>query len=829
MTNLTVDLRHALRSLVKSPALFASAVLLLALGIGATTAIFSVVNRVLLDPLPYHEPERLVVLWGELPSRNVMYFPESPTNLNDYREQALLFDDIAGIFTFGQSFVRDGGEPRQLTNGIATWNFLSALGVEPILGRSFNAGDGAFNASEVPPEATFPATAFVPPRTAIISYELWQSEFDGAGEALGEIVDVDGSPVEIVGVLPRGFRLHMPAAANLASHIDIWTPTRVDFASAPRNNVFLQMVGRMKAGVTVAQAQEEINAITLRLNELDASLRAAGTRQWLRPFEEELTADVRGTIWALMGAAVFVLLIACANVANLLLVRAAGRLRELSVRSALGAGRGRLVRQMLLEAGVLATAGAVAGTLLAFGGLKVLLRSAPENIARLDAAGIDAGVLIFTIVVAAFTTLLAGIVPALHGSRLRVADQLKERSGMMGTSGGNRLRTGLVIGEIALSFVLLIGTGLMIRSFVELHRTDPGFDAQQVLTFELTLPFTRYPDPESRARFYSEFQERLSGLPGVRVASGVTPLPLAGEPFNGRYSTANSVDENSEFGQAQYRIVLPGYFETMRAELLAGRFLTRDDDVNARPYVVVDETMTRKAWPGANPIGRRIWVRVTQDMTALEVVGVVRHQAQDSLHEIPRETVFFPNGLAGTFGGINDWVLRTDVEPLSIVPLVKRELATMDSRLPLAKVRPMGDYVADAMARTRFAMQLISSFGVAALVIAAIGLYAVIHYVVRQRRAEIGVRMSFGAERIDIFNLFLRYGVVLAAAGLALGAAAAVGFSRSIRGLLVGVTANDWPTYVAAALLFVLIALAASFVPAWRAARVEPMRVLREE
>ncbi|MGH8167495.1 MAG: FtsX-like permease family protein, partial [Woeseiaceae bacterium] len=336
-------------------------------------------------------------------------------------------------------------------------------------------------------------------------------------------------------------------------------------------------------------------------------------------------------------------------------------------------------------------------------------------------------------------------------------------------------------------------------------------------------------DPESRARFYTGFQERLSALPGVRAASGVTPLPLAGEPFNGRYSAADSVDQDSEFGQAQYRLVLPGYFEAMQAELLAGRFLTRDDDVNARPYVVVDDTMAQRAWPGANPIGERLWVRLTQEMTSLEVVGVVRHQAQDNLHEVPRETIYFPNGIAGTFGGINDWVLRTEVEPLSVVPLVKRELAALDPRLPLAKVRPMSDYVSDAMSRTRFALQLMGAFGAAALVIAAIGLYAVIHYVVRQRRAEIGVRMSFGAERGDIFNLFLRYGIALAGAGLAIGVAAALAVSRSIRGLLVGVTPNDWPTYLAAALFFVLIALAASFVPAWRAASVEPMRVLREE
>ncbi|HEX2139624.1 MAG TPA: ABC transporter permease [Woeseiaceae bacterium] len=830
MTNLAFDLKHVFRSLLKSPALFASAVLLLALGIGATTAIFSVVNRVLLDPLPYREPDRLVMIWGELAARDVMHFPESPTNLEDYRQQSQLFQDLAGVFSFGQPFVRDGAEPRQLTAGIATWNFLSVLGVEPMLGRGFDAKDGAFSASDVPPGTPPPGNAFAPPRTAIISHGLWQREFGGDPGAVGEIVELGGGPVEIVGVLPPNFRLHMPAPAGVASDIDIWVPSRVDLAAAPRNNVFMQMIGRLKDGVTVAQAQDEMDAISARLSEVEPSFAAGGSRKWVRPFDTELTADVRATLWALFGAAFFVLLIACANVANLLLVRAAGRIRELSVRSALGAGRGRLIRQMLLEAGVLALAGAAAGALLAFAGLKLLLLSAPDNIARLDTAGIDGGVLLFTIAVAALTTVLAGLVPAVHGSRLRIVDQLKERTGMAGSSGGNRLRTGLVVGEIALSFVLLIGTGLMIRSFMELQRVDPGFDAEPLLTFELNLPFTRYPDPESQSRFFEAFQERLSNLPGVVAASGITPLPLAGEPFHGRYSTAAAVDESSEFSQAHYRVVLPGYFETTQAELLAGRYLTRDDDKNARPYVVVDDTLAQKSWPGADPIGQRVWVRLTTpEMTSYEVVGVVRHQAQESLHEVPRETIYFANGTAGAVGGINDWVVRTELEPLSLVPQIKRELARLDARLPLAKIRPMGDYLADSMARTRFALQLIGAFGAAALVIAAIGLYAVIYYVVRSRRAEIGVRMSFGAEGRHIFHLFLRYGLALAAAGLSLGAVAAVGLSRSISGFLVGVTPTDLPTYLATALFFALIALAASFVPAWRAARVEPMRVLREE
>jgi putative ABC transport system permease protein len=828
MTKLMFDLKHAFRSLIKSPGLFGNAVLLLALGIGATTSIFSVVNRVLLDPLPYREPEQLVMMWGELVARNVTHFPESPTYLRDYREQAQLFEDIGGIFTVGQPFVRGSAEPRQLTTGVITWNFLTMLGAEPLLGRAFEAHDGAFNASEVLPGTPFPANTFLPPKTAIISHGFWQREFGADPAALGKIVELGGSPVEVVGVMPPGFRLHMPPVAGVASDVDIWTPVRVDLAAAPRNNVFLQVVGRLRQGSTIAQAQEEIDAITERMVENDATLRTAGFRKWVKAYGAELTADVSGTIWSLMGAALFVLLIACANVANLLLVRAAGRMRQVSICSALGAGRGRLIRQMLVETGVLALCGALAGTLIAFVGLRVILDSAPRNIARLDMAGIDMRVLLFTILVALTTTLLAGIAPAVLGSRLRAADQLRERAGPSASPGGRRLRNGLVVGEIALSFVLLIGTGLMIRSFVELHRVDPGFDAEGLLTFELNLPFARYPDAESRSRFYLEFQERLSGLPGVAQVSGVTPLPLAGEPFHGRYTSDAAPDETSEFAQAHYRMILPGYFETMHTQLLAGRYLDRDDEINARPYVVVDDALANKSWPGDDAVGKQVWVRLGQEMTSFEVAGVVRHQVQDSLAEAPREIIYFPNGAGGAFGVINDWVVRTGVDVLSIVEQVKRELTAMDASLPLAKIRSMTEYVADSMARTRFALHLIAAFGVAALVIAAVGLYAVIRHAVQLRCAEVGVRMSFGARSADIFRLFLRYGLVLTVVGVGTGVIAAIALSRIIAGLLVGVSAQDPPTFVLVALLFVLVAAAASLVPAWRAARIEPMRVLRE-
>lgn len=832
MSGLMFDLGNAVRSLLKSPGLLANAVLLLALGIGATTAIFSVVNRVLLDPLPYPEPDRLVVMWGELQSRDVMHFPESPPYVERYRREAQLFDDIGGVFTGGQPFVRRGAEPQQLTAGVATWNFLSMLGVEPMLGRAFNASDGAFNASEVPPDAIFPANVFLPPKTALISHGLWEREFGRDPEAIGEIVELAGSPVEIIGVMPPGFRLHMPPAAGVASDVDIWAPTRVDLVTAPPNNVFLTVVGRLREGVTVEQGQQEIDAITDRMVAEDPVLQQARFRKWVRPYHSELTADVGQTIWALMGAALFVLLIACANVANLLLVRAAGRMRQFSIRSALGARRAHLVRQMLLEAGVLAFAGALAGILLAFAGLRILLESAPASIARLDMAGIDLRVLAFTVSISVATTLLAGLVPAMRGSRLQAADQLRERTGLAGSPGGSRLRNGLVVGEVALSFVLLIGTGLMIRSFVELHRVDPGFEAAGLLTFELPLPFGRYPDADSQNRFYWQLQERLESLPGVTGVSAVTPLPLANEGFHGRYTSAPNADETTEYSQAHYRTVLPGWFETMGTELLAGRYLDTADELDARSYAVVDDTLAEKSWPGEQAPGKRVWVRLGEQMAAFEVVGVVRHQAQDSLHGDDRETIWLPSNTAGEIGllvGVNDWVVRTEQDPMSLVPQVKSVVAALDPGLPLAKVRPMVDYVGDARARTRFALQLIAAFGIAALLIAAVGLYAVIHHSAHQRRAEVGVRMSFGARGGDILRLFLHHGLLLSIIGIGIGVVSATILGRSIANLLVGVTAQDLPTYLAAALLFVLIAAAASLAPAWRAARIEPMKVLRED
>lgn len=818
-----------LRSLSTHPGLLLTAVLLLALGIGATTALFSVVNAVLLAPLPYQQPERLVRIWTELAARGVAHFPESPGNLDELRRESRMFEDLAGINTGNATLSHPGAPPRRIQTANGTWNFLQLLGVQPVLGRGFSEQDGAFSSSDIAPGAQFPANTFAVPRVVLLSHELWQTEFGGARDVIGRQVQIDDVDVEIIGVLPPGLRLHMAAVAGVAADPELWAPLRVDLANAPRNNVFLNVVGRLAPGVDIAQARAEIETITNRIYDAHPVMRAAGARPWMAAYAEDLVSDVRGSIWALLGAAAFVLLIACANVASLLLMRAAGRSREFAVRHALGAGRFRLLRQLLGEAAVLASLGAIGGLIIAWLGLHLLLQTAPDNIARLDAVAIDSRVLLFALIAAAATTVLAGLLPAWQASRAASVEGLRERSSGA-LSGGQRLRFALVAGEVALSFVLLIGTGLLVRSFVELSRSDAGFDSSQVLTFEVNLPNQRYPDFEQRRDLIYTLQDRLQQLPMVESVAATAPLPLSGQPFNGRYTVQPPAgDETTAYRQANYRVIVPGWFETMRTPLLAGRHLTRDDEINAAQVVVIDDVMAATAWPGVDPIGKQIWLRLQQpEPQPLEVVGVVRRQLQQSLHDTPRETVYFTAGSAGLFGA-NAWAVRSSGSMDGLLERIRAEVATIDPSLPLGQVRTMQAYVDDATARTRFALQLIGVFGAAALLIAMVGLYAAIHSLVRQRRAEIGLRMSVGARASDIFRLFVRRGLWLAAIGIGVGLVAALALSHTLSALLVNTQPTDPTTYAAITAVFVVIALAASALPALRAAQVQPMAVLRDE
>jgi len=555
---------------------------------------------------------------------------------------------------------------------------------------------------------------------------------------------------------------------------------------------------------------------------------SAGYAVRLAPLQAELTAEIRPVILALFGAVVFVLLIACANVSNLLLVRSAARHRELAVRAALGGSRSRIVRQLLMESGILAGAGALLGVALAMVGVRALLALRPDELPRVASVGIDGPVLAFAVAAAVGAALLFGLLPSLQASRLDLADSLKDRGQAATGVGRAFLRNAVVVGEAALSLVLLIGAGLMMRSFVELSRVDPGYDPDDLVTFTVAIPFNRYPQPSARSELATELQRRFESIPGVAMASAAFPMPLDGQLFNGRYGGEEARTDPEAFRQAGYRGVLPGFFETMGTRLLAGRTFTQADFADSAAVVVVDEKLARTLWPGEPAVGQRFLVRATStEPEDVEVIGVVEHQRHESLASEGMETVFFTDRYLGSFA--STWAVRADVDPLTLVPAIRSAVGAVDAAMPVADVRTMRDRVNEAMGPTRFALTLIGVFGAIALVLASVGLYGVLASAVRQRTAEIGVRMAFGAESNNILGLVVRQGLGLTGLGVLLGLVAALLLTRVMESMLVGVRPTDPPTFAAISGVFVLVSLIACLIPARRAARVDPVDALREE
>ncbi len=816
------DFRYAVRALVRNPSFAAVAVVTLALGIGANTAMFSVVRAVLLEPLPYEDPQELVLLWGEMRTRGVTHFPSSPPDFRDYREGSELLEDLAGVWTFPVSITGEG-DPIQIQAAGVTWSFFSLLGVEPLLGRTFVAEDAAPD-----PNALVPGAPGALPGMAVLSHALWQQRYGGDPTVVGRTIEIGGAPNVIVGVLPAGFELLLPPTAAVDPDPQLWFAARIDFDNAPRNNVFLRPIGRLRDGATPSQLQSEVDVISADLAANDQVKATAGYAVRVEPLHADLTAAVRPVLAALFGAVVFVLLIACANVSNLLLVRASGRGRELAVRAALGGGRDRLVRQMLIESGLLALLGGAVGVLLASVGIDLLLALQPDGLPRIGNVGVDGPVLVFTLGVAAVTTLVFGVVPAVQASRVDLAESLRDRGQ---TSAGRRqavARNLLVVGEAALSLVLLVGTGLMLRSFVELTRMEPGFEPDGVLTFATALPFARYPDAVQRADFHIRLQERLSALPGVRTVSLAQPLPLSGTIFNGRYGTEEALIDPEAFGQALYRGVLPGYFEAMGTTLLAGRTFTAADYADSSAVVLVDVKLAEILWPGASPIGERLYIRATTpEPVPVEIIGVVQHQRSESLAADGMETVYFTDRYLGSFGG--SWVVKAGAEPLSLLPAIREEVNALDPDVPVADVRLLSDYVGEARAQTRFTLVLISVFGLTALLLAAVGLYGVLAVTVRQRTTEIGVRMAFGAPSGSIARLVMMQGLTLTGAGIALGLPLTLAAAGTTEALLVGVAPTDPATLVGVSMLFLGVAALACWIPVRRATAVDPVVALREE
>ena len=827
------DVAFAARSLRRHGAFTATAVITLALGIGASTAIFSVVNAVLLRPLPYADAERLALIWGDLRTRNVSDFPFSPPVYEDLKNQSESFEDIAGLNPFQVSLTLDGASPEQVRALGVTPNVLSLLGTRVLHGRDFTRED----AIPPPPPSSPPGSSTIappPPTMLILSHGFWLRRFGGNPDVVGRSIDMGGQTGTIVGVLGPGFEVLFPPNTNIESHPDVLVALRIDYATAPRLNVFLRLVGRMAPGVTVAAANDEVERAAAAMREQNPIMKSADWRFRVERMHDDLVRDVRPAIFALMGAVTFVLLIACANVANLQLVRAAARERELAVRAAMGSSPWRLVRQLVIESLVLSVAGALLAVGLALAGIKLLIALAPANLPRLDSIGIDLTVLGFATLAAVVAAALFGIVPAVRASKPELADVLRASGRAPGLGGGKLLIGSVVVAEVALSFVLLVGAGLMVRSFIELSRVPPGFDARGVLTFQVGGRANR--SPAEIEAFQRMLGERLRAIPGVEAATAVFPLPLDGQLFNSRWGKEDAVADPARFRQANVHVVLPGYFETMRTRLLAGRTFTPSDNDSSSKSVVIDDVLAARAFPGETAVGKRLFIRTARaaEPEWLDVIGVVEHQRHDGLTTPKREAIFvtdgfFNHGLAGI------WAVRLRCEaegacdPAQLANTARATVQELDPRLAVSRLQPFSRLVDRAMTATRFALVLISVFAGVAAVLAAIGLYGVLSTAVRQRTAEIGVRVALGASRRSVFGLVVGHGMKLSALGLVIGLLAASVLTRSMTTMLVGVRPTDLPTYAAIIVVFIGIALVACSVPARRAAMLDPLRALRSE
>jgi putative ABC transport system permease protein len=817
--------------LLKSPGFTVIAVITLTFGIGANTAIFSVANAVLLRPLPYPNPDRLVLASVDLRKRDVKDWSFSDTDFFDFRNGAkTTFESIAGVFTGRMTMPKEDGAPEQIRFANVTPNIFRLLGAKIAFGRDFTEADGEPQPPQSQAGGAPGAQAQAPlPTIVILSYQYWQQRYGASTAILGRRMLSGGSsgPL-VVGVLAPGFELLLPPKLNQERTPDVWFAARLTYDTANRYRVSHKVIGRLKEGASLEQAQAEADVVAAEKRKTDTILGTADFHIRLEPMSKYLVAEVRPAILALTGAVIFLLLIACANVANLLLVRASSRQCELAVRAALGGSRRRLIRQMLVEALLLAGAGSLLGLGLAWLGVRQLLAIAPANLPRLDSITIDLVVLAFTALAGLAAAMIFGIAPALQASRPDVMNILRGIGRSGGLGGGRRLRNIVVVTEVALSFVLLIGSGLMIRSFIALQRIDPGYDPHNVLTFQL-LGAGGLRDSEERAAFVRDLRGRLGALPGVESVTASYPFPLAGRFSPLRWGMGEALSDPSKFQAADWQVVLPGYFEALRTPLIAGRTFTEVDDTPERKIVIIDQFLAAKAFPNESAVGKRILVRfAAPEPEWVEVIGVVRHQRQTTLAEPGREQVYFTNGFnrnrLATY-----WGIRTKGDPSQYAAVIRAEVAKFRSNLLVAEMQPMEALVKRAQAGTRFSLLLIGVFAVIAALLACVGLYGVLSNVVRQRTAEIGVRMALGATPGSVFKLVVGHGLRLSVVGVATGMVAAFGLTRAMSSMLVGVKANDPATFMAMAALFLIVAAVASGLPARRAARLDPNIALREE
>jgi putative ABC transport system permease protein len=804
------DVRYGVRMLWKNPGFTAVAVVALALGIGANSAIFSVVNTVLLRPLPYKEPERLVMVWEDDAKHGFPNDTPAVANYVDWRNQNQVFEGMAA--TADQSFNLTGeGEPERFDGKRVSANFFSLLGVEPQFGRAFM------------PEEDVPGAN----RVVVLSHGLWQRRFGSDPGVVGKSITLNGEGHTVVGVMPADFQF-------LSKDVGMWVPiafTPQQLAS--RGGHYLEVVARLKPGVTVERAQAEMSTIAARLQQQypDQNTDLGAT---VVSLHEEVVGNIRPALLVLLGAVGFVLLVACANVANLLLARAAVRQKEIALRTALGASRLRLIRQFLTESVLLAALGGVVGLLLSVWGVTLLKSFIPENISQVKAITVDARVLGFTLLVTLLTGLVFGLAPAAQASKFNLNETLKEGGrDAAAARGSNRVRGLLVVGEVAVSLVLLVGAGLLINSFLRLRHVDPGFRTDNLLTMSVVLPQQKYPDQARRSAFYADMIRRVEALPGVRSAGVTNWIPLVrqgdsiGVTIEGQPAP---VPGQGKMPVLMTRVVSPHYFSTMGIQLLQGRvFEEGRDRVDSPCVVVIGEAVARKYWPNENPLTKRIVPgRPQTPEDWCQVVGVVKDVRQTDLSAEPKPQMYVPYEQAGFFAP-RHLVVKTEGDPLALAGSVRKTVWEVDRDQPVSNVSTMEGVLSESIARQRFSTLLLGVFAGVALVLAAVGIYGVMSYSMAQRTREIGIRMALGAQKWDVLKLAVGQGLRLVAVGVAVGLAGALALTRVMTSLLYGVSATDPATLVIISLVLVAVALLASYIPARRAAKVDPLIALRYE
>ena len=809
-----LDFKRGARSLLRSPGFAAAAIVTLALGIGATSAIFSIVDAVLLEPLPYAEPERRVMIWSRWKGFDKTWLSEA--EVLDYRREVPSLVQVAA-WSSGQANLTGDGEPVRLGIAAVTANTFSTLGGVPLIGRVFSPEEDRKGGDSV----------------VILSHGLWSRRYGGDPGMVGRTILMNGSPRLVVGVMPQGFRLPTDFTEDAAEPSQAWIPLAIDNKEPTRGSHGLYGAAELKPGATVEQASAELATLTANLTKEGLYPEPMQFSAFAVGVGEEILGGARPAVLLLFGAVGFLLLIACANVANLLLARAEGRQREMAVRSAIGAGPGRILRQLLIEGFALAAPSLALGLGLAHFGLRFLASFGIAGVPRAGAAELDGRAVLFTTLVALGTSLLFSLAPALRTWRVNYGEALRAGPGTSAGATRQRLRGALVVAEMALSVILLIGAGLMFRSLVALRAIDVGFEPKGVLTLRLSLPRTSYPEPEQVHAFGRQLLERVRALPETRAAGLIRSLPLGAQIGDWGVDVAGYVEEHGHHAQGDWQVASDGALEALGMRLVRGRLLGAHDTADAEQVALVNETMARTYWPDGDAIDGRIRMGSDEDGPWVRVVGVVGDVRHNGVRAPVKTKFYRPSEQFHRSTGFPiramSLVVKTDGDPLALVPAVRAAVRSLDANLPIAAVRPMTDVVAASIQTHRLAGLLLGVFASVALVLSAVGIYGVLSYLVSRRRIEIGVRIAIGAQPGDVVRLILMRGLGLALLGVMVGSASGVLLARLMASLLYQVQSFDAVTYAAVPTVLMAVALAASYLPARRATRIDPIEALRAE